>query len=128
MSTVVLNGITIDTGLIWEDRLRYAPVEQVFRRTLGGTPVIDYGSLSEGRPVTLRSLQDQGWVTKTQVDAIQALADTPGGVYSLTVGSETFPVKFRHNEPPAVEFEQIIPRTEAVAGDWYLASIKLVTV
>ena len=128
MTTVVLQGITITTGLVWQDKNQYAPVEQVFRRTLGGTPVVDYAALSEGRPVTLSSLRDQGWLTKTQVDAIQALADVAGAVYPLTIGSESFQVMFRHHEPPAVEFDPLIPRTEAEVSDWYLGNIKLFTV
>lgn len=128
MTTVVLDSVIITTGLVWSDKQTYSPVAQNFRRTLAGSPVIDYGSLSNGRPVTLISLRDQGWLTKTQVDALQVLADAPGAVYSLTVGSESFSAMFRHHDAPAFEATPLIPRTESVTGDWFSGTIRLMTV
>jgi hypothetical protein len=128
MSTITLGGVSITTGMTWSDKIKYAPVAQNVRRTVGGTPIIDYGLLSKGRPVTLTSLEDQGWLTLAQVESLQALADVPGAVYTLTIAGETHFVMFRHHDQPALEMSPLIPRSTPVAGDWYAGTIKLMTV
>lgn len=126
--SITLESVTLTTGLVWADRESYSPVAQTAQRTLGGVAVITSAQLSEGTPITLSSLQDQGWVLKTQLDAIKALADVAGGVYSLTIGSDTYQVMFRHEDPPAVEFGPLIPRTIPLDDDWFIGTIKLLTV
>lgn len=126
--SIILDTVTITTGMVWKDRYQYAPVVQSMRRTLGGVAIVEYGPLSAGVPVTLSSLGDQGWITKLQLDALQALAVVPGGVYTLTIGSDSYQVMFRHQDEPAVEFEPLIPRTEPLEDDWFVGTIKLMTV
>lgn len=126
--SITLDTITITTGMVWADKHKYAPVAQSVRRTLGGTAIIEYGALNQGTPVTLSSLEDQGWITKLQLDALQLLADAAGGVYTLTIGSDSYQVMFRHEDPPAVDFSPLIPRTLPLDDDWFVGTIKLMTV
>lgn len=126
--SITLDAVTITTGMVWSDKNKYAPVAQSVRRTLGGTAVIEFGTLNKGTPVTLSSLEDQGWITKLQLDALQALADAAGGVYTLTIGAESYQVMFRHEEPPAMDFTPLIPRTIPLDDDWFVGTIKLLTV
>ena len=125
--SIDLAGVVITTGMIWADQYAYSPVAQLTRRTLGGVQVVTYGVLSEGTPITLSSQPDQGWLLKTQVDALKVLADVAGAVYPLTIGSDTFQVMFRHEEPPALEFGPLIPRTIILDDDWMVGTIKLMT-
>jgi hypothetical protein len=126
--SILLDTVNITTGMVWSDRYSYAPVAQNVRRTLGGTQIVEYGTLNEGTPVTLSSLDDQGWLTKLQVDALQVLAEAAGGVYTLTIGSDSYQVMFRHEESPAVDCNPLIPRTLPLDDDWFVGTIKLMTV
>lgn len=122
---ITLDSVTITTGMVWEERYAYSPVQHNVRRTLGGVAVVEYGSLSGGAPITLASLEDQGWVTKEQLDALQILADDPGAVYTLGLGSDSYTVMFRHQDNPALEFSPLIPRTGPITGDYFVGRIKL---
>jgi hypothetical protein len=125
---VTLNGVTLNPNMVWADRYSYASVTQEVLTTLAGTMVVYPNTLTKGRPITLEARDDQGWLTKQQVDSMQALADTQGGIYTLVIGAETFTVMFRHQDAPALMMEPLIPRAVPVAGDYFVGTIKLMTV
>lgn len=122
---VVLGGVTLPSNIVWEDKYKWNPVVQDVKTTLGGRPVVFSASLTAGRRITLVAYSDQGWLTLAQVEAIKALADVAGATYMLTIGAETFTVSFRHDEPPAVEFDPLIPRGVPESGDYFVGRIKL---
>lgn len=125
----ILGGVTLPPNMVWEDRYKWAPVRQEVRTTLGGRPVVFSGSLTAGRRITLVAYSDQGWLTKAQVDAINLLAAVAGAEYAFSIGEglaqENYTVVFRHDEPPAVEFDPVIPRAVPVDGDYFVGRIKL---
>jgi hypothetical protein len=125
---ITLGGYTLNPNMVWLDRDSWAPVIQTMKRTLGGKIVVNTDSLEKGRPITLSTLEDQGWLTYTQRNTVLQMAAIPGAVYALVIGSETFSVMFRHNEPPAVEFKPLIERAVPLAGDYFLGQIKLLEI
>jgi len=125
---ITLGGVSLSDQLIWQDEQDYSTVVQDTVRTLGGNLKVYSQSLSKGVPITLVAVQDQGWLTHTQVLAIRALADTAGAQYSLTLGSQSFTVMFRHHESPAFSAAPLIARIDAPAGDFFTCTIKLMTV
>lgn len=125
---ITLGATVLNPHMVWEDKAAFSPVAQEVRRTLGGELAVFHSPLQAGRPITLVSLPDQGWLDKTQVDAVQAMADIPGGTYALTIGAESFTVMFRHQEAPAFEATPLIARGIPLAGDWFVCTIKLMTV
>jgi hypothetical protein len=62
------------------------------------------------------------------LDDLQAMAATPGAVYTLVVHGFTASVIFRHDEPPAVEFTPLQPRATPLPTDYYIGRLKLLTV
>ena len=126
--TIQLHTTTLPSGLQWLDEFTAQSVAQSAKRTLGGSLVVVYGGLQAGRDITLESGPDTGWLTKTQVEAIKLLADSPGGVYTLTLRSVNYQVMFRHHEPPAFEAAPLFPFTNPQPGDRYLARLRLITV
>ena len=125
---IVLDGISLPAGLVWSDEFAAAAVAQTIRRTLDGSMVVFFGPLQQGLPITLESLPDQGWLTRAQVQAVKRRADGPGGVYLLNPRGQTWQVMFRHHEAPAFEATPLIPLANPGAGDFYLATVKLMTV
>lgn len=125
---IILDGIQLPAGLLWADEWAAASVAQTLRRALDGSPVIYYAPLVAGRPITLESAEDSGWLTKTQVDALAVRAASPGATYTLTLREQTFTVMFRHHEPPAFDARPLVPVANPQPGDYYLATLKLITV
>jgi len=126
MST--LAGVTLPSGIMWSDRGEYSPVVQSTRRTLSGKLVVYPGALVKGMPITLESLRDQGWMQYTDVLQVKSLADSVGGEYDLTLNGELMRVMFRHQEAPAFEYKPLISRAQPLPDDWFLVTIKLMTV
>ncbi len=126
--SIQLDSVILPTGLIWSDEHVAQSVAQSARRALDGSLVVTYASLQKGREITLESREDSGWLAKTQVDALRLLADSPGGVYTLTLRAIAYQVMFRHHTPPAFEAVPLFPFVNPQPGDRYLAVIRLITV
>ena len=124
---IVLGGTTLNPNMVWVERYSYAPVIQDVQMTLGGNPIVYSQLVQAGFPITLISLQDQGWLTKAMADAVQISANTAGGQFALTIGSDSFTVMFRHHEAPAVTFRPLITRAVPLTGDYFVGEIKLMT-
>lgn len=125
---IILDGIQLPTGLVWSDEFASAPVIQNMRRTLDGSMVVFFGAQHQGLPITLASLPDQGWLTRSQVTSLKLRADSPGGVYLLTLRGQNYSVMFRHQDAPAFEARPLVALANPQPGDFYLATLKLMTV
>ena len=124
---IQLDTLLLPNGLVWTDE--FAPsVPQTTLRTLDGSLVVFHGQHSAGLPITLESEADAGWLTRVQVEGIAVLAAVPGGIFSLLLRGQTHQVMFRHQEPPAFEAKPLINRASPQAGDYYLVTLKLMTI
>jgi hypothetical protein len=125
---ITLDGIALPAGLLWSDEFAVARVTQTVRRTLDGSVVVFYGELRAGLPITLESEPDAGWLTRAQIEALALRAASPGGVYTLVLRGQTWTVMFRHQDAPAFEAKPLVSVANPQAGDFYLATLKLMTV
>lgn len=125
---ITLDGIELPTGLLWSDEFASAHVTQTVRRTLDGSIVVFYGEMRAGLPITLESEPDAGWMTRSQVEALALRAASPGGVYTLALRNQTLSVMFRHHDAPAFDARPLVPLANPQPGDFYLATLKLMTV
>ena len=125
---ITLDGIALPAGLLWSDEFAVTRVAQTVRRTLDGSVVVFYGDLRGGLPITLESEPDAGWLTRAQVEAIALRAASPGGVYPLQLRGQSWSVMFRHQDAPAFEAKPLVSLANPQAGDFYLATLKLMTV
>ncbi len=123
-----LDTVLLPDGLVWSDEFAAQAVAQTVRRTLDGSLVVFYGQHSGGLPITLESEPDAGWLTRTQVEALKLRADSPGGILTLELRGQVFQVMFRHHEPPAFEAKPLVALAHPQPGDFYLATLKLMTV
>lgn len=126
--SITLNGVTLSGSMQWTDRHAYAPVAQEVLVTLGGNPVVFSKSLQGNRPITLVAQQDTGWITKAMLDSIIAMASVPGAVYTLDVHGEINNVMFAHHSPPAIDFSPLTPKANPQPDDYYIGTLKLITV
>ncbi len=120
---ISLGAVTLSPSMQWVDRHSFSPVAQSVRRTLGGGLLVYTQELFKGRPITLEAQADTGWITKSE-----AMAATPGGVFSLNIHGFVADVVFRHNEPPALDFAPLQPRATPLSTDYYTGNLKLLTI
>ena len=125
---ITLDGIQLPVDLLWSDEWAASSVAQTVRRTLDGGLVVFYGELRAGWPITLESQPDAGWLTRAQVEAVALRAASPGGLYTLTLRGQAWQVMFRHHDAPAFDARPLVPIANPQAGDFYLATLKLMTV
>ncbi len=125
---IILGGVTLSPHMIWADEMTVDPVSQVALRTLGGRLIVRSQAYTGGRNITLEAREDQGWLTKTQVESVMALAAVAGAQYALTIESQNFTVMFRHHEAPAFEATPLIFRVNSQSGDYFTGTIRLITV
>lgn len=122
-----LGAITLPDDLLWQDEFAHDPVAQSLTRTEGGALIVEETALAAGRPITLVGGQDAGWITRAQLVALRALADTANTEHLLTLNDgRTFDVVFAR--PGAIEAEPIVPFNLPLTGDFYALSLKLITV
>lgn len=125
--TITLNGITLSPELLWEDEFTENTISQTVKSTLSGGTVV-YSGQRQSRNITLQSLPDQGWMTRDIIEQIQAIANVPSAVYTLSLRGVDYSVMFRHNEPPAFKAEPVSHIANPTDGTYYTAQIKLLTV
>ena len=121
---VRLDQLTLPASLDWTDRDNWQPVAQTARQTLDGGLAVFHRPLTAGRPITLISTEASGWVSRQTLDALQALAATPGNLHTLTLGDASFTVLWRHDDPPALSAEPLVARLNHDPGDWFRVTLK----
>ncbi len=133
--TLNLGGTDLNPNMIWQDRYSWQDVTQTTTRTLSGQHVTFVQGTVKGRPITLVANEETGWLTLSQINAIQALANVAGAVLTLQIDVETFQVQFRHEDVPAFDAAQLVDGlvpTDGTFGDnsitYFTATIKLTEV
>lgn len=105
---ITLDGITLPDGLVWVDRYDWTPVRQNINITLAGSLVIYESSVRSGRPITLQGDETSCWIKKSDLEALTALAQTPGRTMTLTINDTSYTVRFRRDVTP-IEARQLFP-------------------
>jgi hypothetical protein len=91
------NTLTLPDDLTWEDE-DWQPVTQDAAYTLTGALVIETATKQAGRPITLKSPDNQAVITGSQLNALRAWAGIAGKVMTLTLRNQSRNVVFRHSE------------------------------
>ncbi|GEQ77419.1 hypothetical protein CTTA_4424 [Comamonas testosteroni] len=122
-----LNGIELPRGMLWVDEFNWSAVQKTVERGITGAQIIDAAARIEGRPITLQAVEDQGWIRRATLQAVQALADVPDGRYPLRLADgREFTVQFAADDPIAA---MPISRPELPASTHpYVATLRLITV
>lgn len=76
-----LAGIELPRGMLWVDEFNWSAVQKTVERGITGVQIIDAAARIEGRPITLQAVEDQGWIRRATLRAVQALVDVPDGQY-----------------------------------------------
>jgi hypothetical protein len=132
MSITLATGSTLielHDDLVWTDEFNWQPVEQSDERTITGALVVQAAERVGGRPITLEPADDSSaWMTRTVIEQLRAWAASPGLELQLTLGGVTRDVIFRHQDGAGLEARPVIQYSDAIATDYYLATVRLMEI
>lgn len=124
---IQLDALTLPAGLQWADEFGWQPVAQTAQRTLDGGLVLQEQGLTAGRPITLQGGPDYGWMARSVLESLYALASAPGNSHTLSINGRSFTVRFNHSDGAAIEAAPLWPMAIPQSGDYYIATIRFIT-
>ena len=131
MSITLTNGATalaLDPDLFWSDENSWTPVVQTVSPSITGALIVMAAARTAGRAITLEPEDDSSsWMPRSSVDLLRNWAAVPGLPLVLTLRDETRTVIFRHQDG-GFEARPVLHRSDVVAGDQYLCTIRLMEI
>ena len=119
--------ITLHEDMLWQDEFAWNPVEQKTERTLTGALIVEYGTKLAGRPITLQSEENTGWLPLTTINTLKTWSAVAGREMVLNIRGVTFNVIFRHSDG-AVDASPVVRFNSPDAADFYTATIRLMEI
>jgi len=116
--TILLDTVTLP-DLVFESPFAAPPVAAVVEQSIARTPIVFESEAPAGRHINLVGGFDWAWIEKSVLDDLYALASVAGATYVLNFEGETFTVRFRHEDPPVISADPIVPRPNAADDDEY---------
>lgn len=107
------------SGLVLAADVSHTGIRSDVAKTLAGGVVIWETREPSGRLLDLVGGDDFGWLERSDLQALQALASVPGASYTLTTTDDVLTVRFRNEDAPAIEATPIVARSNQATGDWY---------
>jgi len=107
-------------GLVLENDVAPGAVQATVSATLSGRKVIWEQPSNGGGSLDLVGGSDFGWLTRSALAALAALANVVGATYTLTApDATTRTVRFRNEDGPAIESTPLVARPNQAATDYY---------
>jgi len=135
MDVITIGSVELPPDLQWVDEFDAGSdlVGQDERITITGALVIQASAQQAGRRMTLEGRLDGNvafaTVTRTQVEALRALAAVPGEVYTVTLSDgRTFDAAFRRDNGPAIKATPLRHIDPPLPDDLYVVTISLILV
>lgn len=123
--------LPLDPDLYWSDEFQHSGVQQAVDRGLTGALIIQVDGDAEkpGRPITLQPEDDlSAWMIREDLETLQAWSEVAGAEFELTLRGVTRNVIFRNHEKPAVDAKPVTHFSDALPTDFYLVTLKFLTV
>lgn len=106
-------------GLVIANDMTGTAIRATASKTLSGRSVVWEEQTTGGRTLDLVGGSDYGWLTRADLLALNALANTAGATATLTLAdASTITVRFRH-EDTAIEATPLVARPNPEGTDYY---------
>lgn len=132
MSTThhTLGLVQIPRQLVWVDEFAWTPVEKATGYSTTGALLVDVGERQAGRPITLQATDNHGWLARSVVEQVRALAADPEGVYAFThADGREFLVMFAPGDDAVTAVPFSNTRPELPPDNYpYVATVRLIEV
>lgn len=122
-----LGSLQIPRGLVWVDEFSWSRVDRASEHGTTGALLLDVAVRQAGRPITLQADSNAGWMQRSALQALYAMAEEPTATYALTLADgRSFEVMFASADPIAA---QPVARPELPKQQHpYIVTIKLIEV
>lgn len=118
-----ITTLALPADMLWADEFAWHPVEQRHEQTITGALVVQTAARLAGRPITLQSGPNFAWLTRAELDTLNAWANTPGQQLTLTIFGTAHTVVFRH-EDGALQAEMVLYHASPTAADYYTCTAR----
>ena len=122
---IFLDGMMLQ--LVWNDEFSNSEIDAIKRLTLAQNYNIQEFNICE-KPITLEATENQGWLTRKQVEMLYQKASVPNKTYPLIYNGKHYLVRFRWEDPPVIDVTPILPRPNMADDDYYYGTIKLMQI
>ena len=129
MSTThhTLGTTPLPRGMVWVDEFDWHAVEKSTQYSLTGALLVDVATRQAGRAITLQGIEDAGWIARSVLQQLYALAAAPGATYTLQLAdARSFTVQFAPGNP--IEARPIARPELPPATHPYVATLRLIEV
>lgn len=121
-------AVTLSDDLLWVDEHQWTPTVTTVSYSLTGSLLVESSVKKAGRPVTLQSEPDMGWVERRDVNLIYAWACLSGLILRLELKNQApFNVMFRHGDG-AVESAPVLGYGAYLDQEYYRLTLRLMQV
>lgn len=127
MPNHTLNALGIPADMLWTDEFNWSPVKRTFEHSITGALLVDVGTCLAGRPITLEGDIEAGWVSRTTLLALYAMAANPALAVVLTLADgRVFDVTFAEDSP--IEASPVVSYSDPTGDTWYIVTLRLIEV
>lgn len=125
-------SLLLPDDLLWSDEHAWSPAVASVSYLITGALLVQSATRQAGRPITLTSLPDMAWVTRSVLGTLYDWATVPlaasSGRFELTLlDARVFTVAFRHGEAP-IEAEPVTGFAARHDSDFYRLTLRLMEI
>ena len=117
--------IEIPKGMMWVDEFNWSKTVNSKEYSLNGSLIVETGIRSFGRPITLQSDENSGWVKRSSVGKLQEWADKMVELEFTDILNVSRKCVFDNSNDEAVNFQPVSGFTDGLQGEWYIGSVKM---
>ncbi len=122
------SAIALPDDLIWIDEGQWQAAISSATTTTTGGQIIQGGTRSVGRPITLAGGLNYAWMTRADLQSLLAEADTLGTQYTLKMHDGTqYTVQWAPGER-RIDAQQVAPVADPAAATPYFLTLRFITV
>jgi hypothetical protein len=127
MANHLLNALAIPADMLWTDEFNWSPVKRTFEHSITGALLVDVGTCLSGRPITLEGDIESGWVSRSTLQALYAMASNPALPVVLThADGRVFDVTWAEDSP--IEASPVVSYSDPTGDTWYIVTLRLIEV
>lgn len=122
-------SVELPFDLAWSDELAWHPVKQAVDWSVTGAAIVQVQQITSGRPITLEPpVALASWIRRGTLDQLQAWANVPGLVMTLTLRGVNHSVIWRHQDGEVMAAKPVMPQEGVEADDAYTATLKFMEI